>query len=149
MVDENVEHVDFPQSWDDLKAYDDGLLADVPDMVQAEDFSPAQTAMFTVTSTRLDARLDALRKLGFFNGRRPKGKPDDEVNDGVAVQLAEFVGYADTWFESIAVDVDAYHAWVKGRDVVSLFVIFTTLERFYGEQLGKSSGSKKRSKTAE
>ena len=146
---ENTEAVEtvFPTEWDGLREFDE-RLHDLPDMVQAEDFTPTQTALYAVTTGRLFARIDQLRDLGFFgdvDGKRKRKNADDDI----ILALAEYVEYADRWFESLAVDKDAYREWVKGRELADLFAMFATLVRFYSERLGKSNASKTRSVSAE
>lgn len=146
---ENTEAVEtvFPTEWDGLKEFDERLHG-LPDMVQAEDFTPAQTALYAVTTGRLFARIAQLRDLGFFSdvdGKRKRKNADDDI----ILALAEYVEYADRWFESLAVDKDAYCEWVKGRELGDLFAMFATLVRFYSERLGKSNASKTRSVSAE
>lgn len=144
---EAVETVAFPTEWDGLKEFDE-RLHDLPDMVQAEDFTPAQTALYAVTDGRLMARIVQLRDLGFFGDVDVKRKRKN-ADDDIILALAEYVEYADRWFESLAVDKDAYREWVKGRELGDLFAMFATLVRFYSERLGKSNASKTRSVSAE
>jgi len=104
--------------------------------------------LYAVTTGRLFARIDQLRDLGFFgdvDGKRKRKNADDDI----ILALAEYVEYADRWFESLAVDKDAYREWVKGRELGDLFAMFATLVRFYSERLGKSNASKTRSVSAE
>lgn len=145
--DEPVETVEVPTTWEELKAFDE-RLHDLPDMVQAEDFTPAQTAIYTVTSGRLYERTNRLNELGWFGGGESKKKRKN-AEDEIVLALAEYVEYADQWFESLALDKDAYHEWAKGRVLIDLFAIYATLDRFYTERLGKSNTSKTRSKSAE
>ncbi|WP_249932857.1 hypothetical protein [Bifidobacterium moukalabense] len=144
---DTVETVEFPTTWDGLKAFDERLY-DMPDMVQAEDFTPAQTAMYTVTSGRLYERTNRLNELGWFDGGESRKKRRNAESE-IVLALAEYVEYADQWFESLAIDKDAYHEWVKGRVLIDLFAMYVTLDRFYTERLGKSNTSKMHSESAE
>lgn len=131
---EPEESVGFPQTWDELKAVDG--YADLPDMVQANEFTPSQSILFSVASGRVTARWQKLIDMGAFAG---DGKYDEEE---AMMLMAEGVEYANSFFETIADDKKTYDEWVKGRTVGDLFGIFLVLVRFYGDQLGKSAASK-------
>lgn len=144
MAENDVEENVFPTDWDGLSGYDD-VMAELPEMVQAESFSPSQTALFAVVERRLNERLLVMRDGGVFGGKAKKTVSDDAV----AVAMAEYVEIADPFYKGLAVDADAYAEWTKGRSLFDLLNMFASLTRFYVERLGKSSASKKQSRTAE
>lgn len=144
MAENDVEENVFPTDWDGLSGYDD-VMAGLPEMVQAESFSPSQTALFAVVERRLNERLLVMRDGGVFGGKAKKTVSDDAV----AVAMAEYVEIADPFYKGLAVDVDAYAEWTKGRGLFDLLNMFASLTRFYVERLGKSSASKKQSRTVE
>ena len=139
MAENDVEENVFPTDWDGLAGYDD-VMAGLPEMVQAESFSPSQTALFAVVERRLNERLLVMRDGGVFGGK---------ADDAVAVAMAEYVEIADPFYKGLAVDADAYAEWTKGRGLFDLLNMFAALTRFYVERLGKSSASKKQSRTVE
>ena len=49
MGENDVEENVFPTDWDGLAGYDD-VMAGLPGMVQAESFSPSQTALFAAVT---------------------------------------------------------------------------------------------------
>lgn len=144
MAENDVEENVFPTDWDGLSGYDD-VMAGLPEMVQAESFSPSQTALFAVVERRLNERLLVMRDGGVFGGKAKKTMSDDAV----AVAMAEYVEIADPFYKGLAVNADAYAEWTKGRGLFDLLNMFASLTRFYVERLGKSSASKKQSRTAE
>lgn len=144
MAENDVEENVFPTDWDGLSGYDD-VMAGLPEMVQAESFSPSQTALFAVVERRLNERLLVMRDGGVFGGKTKKTMSDDAV----AVAMAEYVEIADPFYKGLAVNADAYAEWTKGRGLFDLLNMFASLTRFYVERLGKSSASKKQSRTAE
>ncbi|MGE8660418.1 hypothetical protein [Bifidobacterium longum] len=144
MAENDVEENVFPTDWDGLSGYDD-VMAGLPEMVQAESFSPSQTALFAVVERRLNERLLVMRDGGVFGGKAKKTVSDDAV----AVAMAEYVEIADPFYKGLAVNADAYAEWTKGRGLFDLLNMFASLTRFYVERLGKSSASKKQSRTAE
>lgn len=144
MAENDVEENVFPTDWDGLAGYDD-VMAGLPEMVQAESFSPSQTALFAVVERRLNERLLVMRDGGVFGGKAKKTMSDDAV----AVAVAEYVEIADSFYKGLAVNADAYAEWTKGRGLFDLLNMFAALTRFYVERLGKSSASKKQSRTAE
>lgn len=144
MAENDVEENVFPTDWDGLSGYDD-VMAGLPEMVQAESFSPSQTALFAVVERRLNERLLVMRDGGMFGGKAKKTVSDDAV----AMAMAEYVEIADSFYKVLAVDADAYAEWTKGRGLFDLLNMFASLTRFYVERLGKSSASKKQSRTAE
>lgn len=145
----NVEADVFPADWEGLEQYDP-VMAGLPGMVQAEAFTPAQSAEYLVIDGMLTERLDAMREAGLFGGRMPSRKADAAKASRDAVRaIAEYVSVADQFYAGLAVDKDAYRKWAEGRTVNDLFAMFTLLQRYYGERLGKSSASKRRSETVE
>ena len=86
-----------------------------------------------------------MRDGGVFGGKAKKTVSDDAA----AVAVAEYVEIADPFYKGLAVDADAYVEWTKGRSLFDLLNMFAALTRFYVERLGKSSASKKQSRTAE
>lgn len=144
MAENDVEENVFPTDWDGLSGYDD-VMAGLPEMVQAESFSPSQTALFAVVERRLNERLLVMRDGGVFGGKAKKTVSDDAV----AVAMAEYVEIADPFYKGLAVNADAYAEWTKGRGLFDLLNMFASLTRFYVERLGKSSASKKQSRTVE
>lgn len=144
MGENDVAEKVFPTDWDGLAGYDD-VMAGLPEMVQAESFSPSQTALFAVVERRLNERLLVMRDGGVFGGKAKKTVSDDAA----AVAVAEYVEIADSFYKGLAVDADAYAEWTKGRGLFDLLSMFASLTRFYVERLGKSSASKKQSRTVE
>lgn len=71
MAENDVEENVFPTDWDGLAGYDD-VMAGLPEMVQAESFSPSQTALFAVVERRLNERLLVMRDGGVFGGKAKK-----------------------------------------------------------------------------
>lgn len=144
MAENDVEDRVFPNDWEGLEQFDE-VMNGLPDMVQAEQFTPSQTALFTVIDTRLGERLERMRDGGMFGGKAKRNAD----NDTVSLALAEYVEISDSFYKTLAVDADAYAKWVQGRSIIDLFGMFSLLQRFYNERLGKSSASKKQSQTVE
>jgi len=149
MADEESKNVEFPADWEGLRRFDP-VMAGLPDMVQAEDFTPQQSAEYAVADGVLVERIQTMHDAGLFGGKMPTRKGDvEKAARKTNVAVAEYVGIADQFYRGLAVDADAYAVWTKGRSVADLFGMFSLLHRFYGERLGKSSDSKKRAGTAE
>lgn len=130
----------FPQTWDELTH--DARFAGIPDLTQPQDLSVTQSAMMAVFTQRYDERLDLLDKSGAFTPGATVKDPDRAT-----VAMAEAVDYANMFFRDLA-DTARWDEWTKGRELPDLFVLFVLLVRFYREQLGKSSASKRPSPTA-
>lgn len=130
-----------PETWDELVG-EYPALASMPRVKPAYEYSPTETALFTIMYQHVVDGLAELRKLGFFDGKvRAKN------NERVLVSMAEIVEYADRFYRSVAEDAEKYDAWMKGRELYDLFLMLVVIVQFHWRELGKSSRSKTASPT--
>ena len=140
---ENKNEARIPETWDELKA--NPMFEDIPDMVEPQELTVSQSAVFSVTDTRIDQRRIKLVNLGVFDQTSDREYDPEEAS----ILLAEIVEYADGYFRQLAKKPKEWDTWLKGRDLFTLFLIFLNLTVFYRQALGKSDASKTRSTRAE
>lgn len=98
------------------------LLKDVPDLKPAERFRQRERSRILGLSLKLEP---------YLNGA---GEVDLSNNDAARAML-DYLADADEFFESIAVDPDAYVAWSEGLS--NSEQVFTALLNKYQVRLGE------------
>lgn len=131
MSEQTTETTRFPQTWEELEKQP--LFTDLPDLTKPYELNVAQSALFEVTRTRINERLQQISRL--LDGKKP-----DETK--TLTLVAELVQYSDLFYRELAKDKQAWERWTQGRTLDGLSEIFITLTRYYAEQLGKSNNSK-------
>lgn len=104
-------------------------LTGLPELTPANKFDVTQSTDFTVLLTLFDEEIPKVTKN------------DDPVES--ALSLARINATANEFYQTIAVDKDAYTGWGTGRDGNALFSAFLALTMFYRNELGKSEASKR------
>lgn len=144
MVNENVgqnvesENDDrFPETWDELKQ-SDRLMNDLPDMIQAREFTPVQSVMFGTVVDVVNESITVLTNDA--DGKKPRRRKGS-LNDN-ATAVADVVVAADSFFRQIASDEAKYDRWSRGHSAMALFTMYMLLIRFYQRELGKSDISR-------
>lgn len=138
MSEQNTEASKFPQTWEEVQRKP--LFTGIPDLVKPYELTVAQSALFEVTRTRINERLQQISRL--LDGKKP-----DEMK--TLTLVAELVQYSDLFYRELAADKQSWEEWTRGRTLDGLSEIFITLTRFYAEQLGKSNNSKMNTTSAE
>lgn len=131
MSEQTIDTTQFPQTWEELQKQP--IFTGLPDLTKPYELTVAQSALFEVTRTRINERLQQVSRL--LEGKKP-----DETK--TLTLVAEIVEYSDLFYRELAKDKKAWETWTQGRTLDGLSEIFITLTRYYAEQLGKSNNSK-------